>query len=156
MVTFQCCVKSTVSGVSEMKKKSTRWWTSKASRLTNVIEMEIVSYFHNFWCRFWHDSSTKFWHDFGAFLARFLYRFWIKSLSAEEKPTITEPTSKKTTLPHVSDEQRSTLDRFFSIVSQYQSYFMRRLRPLYTTESFGVWSGCIAVGIIMVKLLRKA
>ena len=32
---------------------------------------------------------------------------------------------------------------------------MRRLRPLYMTESFGVWSGCIAVGIIMVKLLRK-
>ena len=112
LVTFQWYVKSTVSELVKWKK-STRWWTSKASRLTNVIEMEIVSYFHNFWCRFWRDSSTNFWRDFGAFLARFLYRFWIKSLRAEEKPTITEPTSKKTTLPHVSDEQRSTLDRFF-------------------------------------------
>ena len=64
---------------------------------------------------------------------------------------ITEPTSEKTTLPHVSDEQRSTLDRFFSIVSQYQSYFMRRFKTFIHDESFGIWSDCIAVSTLEQK-----
>ena len=132
-------------------KKSTRWSTSKASRLTNVIEMEIVSYFHNFWCRFWRDSSTNFWRDSGAFLVRFLYRFWIKSLRVEEKPTITEPTSKKTTLPHVSDEHRSTLDRFSVSFLSINLTLCAGLRPLYTMESFGIWSDCIAVSTLEQK-----
>ena len=79
----------------------------KASRLTNVIEMEIISYFHNFWCRFWCDSGT-FKGKSRRVVGNDHGNIFSGILSADKKVNeMIETTSKETAPPYVSDKNRS-------------------------------------------------